>query len=93
MWLKFGSANETKEELRKKINSPRFELGFWRLDLFSNGHMKEIFQLVSLIESCKFQNNKLEVCHRFLHITYPNWKMQEYSIVTHENDTSTKQNH
>ena len=55
--------------------------------------MKEIFQLVSLIESCKFQNNKLEVCHHFLHIIYPNWKMQEYRIVTHENDTSTNQNH
>ena len=26
---------ETKEELRKKINLSRFELGFWRFVLFS----------------------------------------------------------
>ena len=50
----------------KKPNLSRFELGFWRFVLFSNWHRKQMFQLVSSIESCKFSR----VCHRFLYMLH-----------------------
>ena len=55
--------------------------------------MKQMFQLVSLIESWKFARmTSLKFAVVFLHTTYPN-RIQQYSIVTHENDSSTKQNY
>ena len=46
-----------------------------------------MFQLVSSIESCKFSRvTSLKFATVFLHVTYFDLKVQEYSIVTHEND-------
>ena len=53
-----------------------------------------MFQLVSSIESCKFSRvTSLQFAIVLLHITYPNLKIQEYSIVAQENDSSAKQNY
>ena len=50
--------------------------------------MKQMFQLVSSIESFKFSSvTSLKFAIVFLHITYPDLKIKEYSIVTHENDS------
>ena len=56
--------------------------------------MKQVFQIVSWIESFILSRViSLKFAMDFLHITYPNMKIQECSIVAHENDSSTKQNY
>ena len=53
-----------------------------------------MLQLISSIESCKFSRvTSLKFAIAFLHITYPDLKIQEYSVITHENDSSTEPNY
>ena len=55
--------------------------------------MKQMFRLVSLIESCKFSTvRSLNFAILFIRIAYPNLKIQEYSIVIQKNDSLTRQN-